>query len=108
VAPIDPHLLDLLQRLARRVETKQPFCLLSGYRTAATNQLLRREGLRPAVNSEHLRGKAADVSIDGVALSHLQRAALALRAGGVGSYPHDHFIHVDVGPMRSWAAEPAR
>jgi uncharacterized protein YcbK (DUF882 family) len=48
VAAIDPQLLDLLQRLAGLVETDGPFDVLSGYRTAATNRLLRREGLAPA------------------------------------------------------------
>jgi uncharacterized protein YcbK (DUF882 family) len=23
--------------------------------------------------------------------------------GGVGSYPHEHFVHVDVGPPRVWS-----
>jgi uncharacterized protein YcbK (DUF882 family) len=106
VAPIDPELIELLQRLGHRLETSEPFCLLSGYRTAATNRLLRREGLSVAVHSEHLKGKAADISVDGVSLAHLRRAAMSLRAGGVGSYPRDHFLHVDVGPVRVWSGEP--
>jgi uncharacterized protein YcbK (DUF882 family) len=107
VAPIDPELIELLQRIGYRLDTSKPFCLLSGYRTAATNRLLRREGLSVAVHSEHLKGKAADISVDGVSLAHLRRAAISLRAGGVGSYPRDHFLHVDVGPVRVWSGEPA-
>ena len=107
VAPIDPDLIELLHRIARRVETSEPIHLLSGYRTAATNRLLRREGLSVAVHSEHLKGKAADICVDGVSLAHLRRAAVSLRAGGVGSYPRDDFVHVDVGPLRVWSAEPA-
>ena len=102
VAPIDPDLIDLLHRIAQRLETGKPFRLLSGYRTPATNRLLRREGLSPAAHSEHLKGKAADIYVDGVSLTHLRRAAVSLRGGGVGSYPRDHFIHVDVGPVRVW------
>jgi uncharacterized protein YcbK (DUF882 family) len=102
VAPIDPDLIELLQRIACRLETDKPFSLLSGYRTVATNRLLRREGLSVAVHSEHLKGKAADIRVDGVSLAHLRRAAVSLRAGGVGSYPRDHFVHVDVGPLRVW------
>lgn len=102
VAAIDPQLLDLLQRLSALVESDGPFNVLSGYRTAATNRLLRREGLAPAAHSEHLLGKAADIRIDGVRLKHLRRAALSLQCGGVGTYWRDGFIHVDVGPVRVW------
>lgn len=102
VAPIDRELLDLLHRLAWRVETRKPFHILSGYRTVATNRLLREEGWGAAVHSEHLQGKAADICISGVRLKHLRRAALSLKVGGVGTYWHDHFVHVDVGPVRSW------
>ena len=107
VVPIDPDLIDLLQRIAQRLETGGPFRLLSGYRTPATNRLLRREGRAAAAHSEHLKGKAADICIDGLSLKYLRRAAVSLRAGGVGSYPRDHFIHVDVGPLRVWSEEPA-
>jgi uncharacterized protein YcbK (DUF882 family) len=102
VKPIDVDLLDLLHRIHRRLETRKPIRILSGYRTVATNRLLRREGLAPAAHSEHLVGKAADICVDRVSLRHLRRAALSLKAGGVGTYPRDHFIHVDVGPLRVW------
>lgn len=102
VAPIDRELLDLLHRIAWRLETRMPFRILSGYRTVATNRLLREEGWGAAVHSEHLQGKAADICITGVRLKQLRRAALSLKAGGVGTYWHDHFVHVDVGPVRSW------
>ncbi len=102
VAAIDPALLDLLHRIARRIEAHRPFTILSGYRTPATNRLLRREGLAPAAHSEHLVGKAADIRVDGVRLTHLRHAALSLKSGGVGTYWHDDFVHVDVGPVRVW------
>ena len=102
VAPIDVDLLQLLHHIGQRLETRRPFRILSGYRTAATNRLLQREGWAPAAHSEHLFGKAADICMNGVSLRHLHRAAVSLKAGGVGSYPRDHFIHVDVGPVRVW------
>ena len=104
VAPIDVDLLDLLHRVAQRLETRHPFRVLSGYRTAATNRLLQSEGWSPATHSEHLVGKAVDICMNGVSLRHLHRAAVSLKGGGVGAYPRDHFIHVDVGPVRSWWA----
>ncbi|SRR5579883_2135640 len=102
VAPIDRELLDLLRRLADKLETSRPFHILSGFRTAATNRLLRTEGFGAAAHSEHLLAKAADIRIEHVRLSHLRRAAVSLKGGGVGSYPSEQFIHVDVGPVRTW------
>jgi uncharacterized protein YcbK (DUF882 family) len=102
VAPIDRQLLDLLHHIAVRLETRKPFRILSGYRTAATNRLLREEGWAAALHSEHLQGKAADICVSGVHLGHLRRAAISLKAGGVGTYWRDNFVHVDVGPVRSW------
>jgi uncharacterized protein YcbK (DUF882 family) len=102
VVPIDPQLIDLLERIRRTLGTAQPVHILSGYRTAATNRLLRVEGWGPAAHSEHLLAKAADISIEGVSLAHLRQAALSLRAGGVGTYRRWQFVHVDVGPVRSW------
>jgi uncharacterized protein YcbK (DUF882 family) len=106
--PIDPSLLDLLHRLAAAVEAENPVRILSGYRSPETNRLLRREGLSPASNSQHLYGKAADICIQGVRLRDLRRAALEQEAGGVGLYPRDGFLHVDVGPVRTWAWPPRR
>lgn len=102
VAPIDADLLDLLHRLSAALETERSVNVLSGFRTTATNRLLRHEGRHAAAHSEHLLGKAADIRIDGVRLKHLRRAALSLDAGGVGTYWRDDFVHVDVGPVRHW------
>jgi uncharacterized protein YcbK (DUF882 family) len=102
VAAIDPGLLDLLQRISALLERDGPINVLSGYRTAATNRMLRREGFRAAPHSEHLVGRAADIRVDRVRLKQVRRAALSLKAGGVGTYWHDDFVHVDVGPVRSW------
>jgi uncharacterized protein YcbK (DUF882 family) len=102
VAQMDPQLLDLLQQIHARLDTNEPLQVLSGYRTAATNRLLRIEGHGAAAHSLHLEAQAADIRLDRVRLKRLRRAALSLRAGGVGTYWREHFIHVDVGPVRSW------
>ncbi len=98
--PIDPRLLDLLASLQQKLDSNEPFLLTSGYRTPETNARLVAEGA--AVNSLHMRGQAADISLRGRTLSQLHSAALALRGGGVGYYPNHDFIHVDVGPVRTW------
>ena len=98
--PIDPRLLDLLVALQEKLGTDEPFLLTSGYRTPETNARLVAEGA--AVNSLHMQGQAADISLRSRSLGQLNRAALALRGGGVGYYPAHGFVHVDVGPIRTW------
>jgi uncharacterized protein YcbK (DUF882 family) len=49
-----------------------------------------------------MQGKAIDIRLPGCDLKQLHEAALSLGAGGVGYYPGSDFIHVDVGPRRSW------
>jgi uncharacterized protein YcbK (DUF882 family) len=55
-----------------------------------------------ALHSLHMTGQAVDVRLPGIPLASLRRAALDLKAGGVGYYPQSGFVHVDVGPVRSW------
>ena len=98
--PIDPRLLDLLAALQQKLDINEPFLLTSGYRTPETNARLVAEGA--AINSLHMRGQAADISLRGRTLNQLHNAALSLQGGGVGYYPTHDFIHVDVGPVRTW------
>jgi uncharacterized protein YcbK (DUF882 family) len=55
-----------------------------------------------AAHSLHMDGMAIDVRMEGVALDHLHKAALDLKAGGVGLYPTSDFVHMDVGRVRRW------
>ena len=102
VKPIDPGLLDLLAGIHRRLETKEPFQIISGYRTPRTNAMLhfRTEGV--AVHSLHLDGKAIDLCVEGRSLKNVRRAAMSMLGGGVGYYPHTGFVHVDTGRIRFW------
>lgn len=108
VKPIDLRLLDLLYALDRRLETRQPFHIICGYRSPATNQYLRKHTAGVAKHSMHIEGKAVDIRIPGCHLTALQRAAMALHDGGVGIYPVSDFVHVDVGRVRHWRFPPAR
>lgn len=100
--PIDPGLLDLLHDLRAALRTDAPFHVISGYRSPATNAMLRARSGGVARHSLHLDGKAADVRLPGVALGELRRAALAQRRGGVGFYRGPDFVHVDTGRVRAW------
>jgi uncharacterized protein YcbK (DUF882 family) len=99
---IDPALLDLLFHIQTRVGPKKPIYVMSGYRSPQTNRMLQEEGIGVAENSMHLYGKAADIHVERVRLSDMRRIAVALRAGGVGSYPRNNFLHVDTGRIRFW------
>jgi uncharacterized protein YcbK (DUF882 family) len=104
VAPIDPDLLDQLHTLALLTGTQQPFAIISGYRSGATNEMLRggRQASGVARRSLHLDGRAIDIRVAGVALSTLRDAALAMGRGGVGYYPGSDFVHLDTGRVRRW------
>lgn len=102
--PIDPGLLDQLHGLATITATHAPFQVISGYRSPATNELLRREGHGVAAHSLHLQGRAIDIRLADIPLADLREAALSLRAGGVGYYPSadSDFVHIDTGRVRFW------
>lgn len=102
VKPIDPKLLDLLFVLQAKVGSTDPFTIICGYRSPQTNATLRARSRAVAEHSLHMEGKAVDIRLSGVPLRTLYKAALELKAGGVGYYPKSDFIHVDVGPVRTW------
>ena len=102
VRVIEPRLLDVLSDLHAATEARGPFQLISGYRSAQTNQMLREQSAEVAQQSFHVQGKAMDLYLDDIDLARLRGAAMDLSRGGVGYYPQSKFIHVDVGPVRHW------
>ena len=103
VGSIDPQLYDLLFQLRKELGCEQPFQIISGYRCAQTNARLRSTGSGGvAKQSLHMQGKAIDLRLAGVPLADLRDAAISQGAGGVGFYPHDQFVHLDTGRVRSW------
>lgn len=96
--PIHPDSLMILVGLQKMMESAQPMVLLSGYRTPKTNRSIP----GAAKNSLHMRGLAIDITQPDRSLRQLHRAAVSLRAGGVGYYADKHFVHVDSGPIRHW------
>lgn len=102
VHPMNPGLYDILDQIRTKTESKTPFQVISGYRSPATNKLLRERSGEVAKHSLHMDGKAMDIYLEDVALEHIRAAALDLGRGGVGYYPESNFVHVDVGPVRQW------
>jgi len=102
VKVIDRSLLDLISMISIKLNPKEPFHVISGYRSAMTNNLLRKRGKGAAKNSYHLKGQAVDIRLPGYKTSVLRRAAYELKSGGVGYYPISRFVHIDIGPVRYW------
>lgn len=102
VTAIDPKLMDTLYSLHRQLGSNAPYQLISGYRSPKTNALLRGKSKGVAKKSYHMKGQAVDIALPDRELAQLHRAALDLKAGGVGLYTKSGFVHVDTGRVRSW------
>lgn len=100
---IDTRLLDLLYSIQKRMNVKQPFHIISGYRSQKTNAILRKNDRGVSGKSLHMLGKAVDIRLPDAELSSLRKVTIDLKGGGVGYYPRSDFIHVDLGRLRYWA-----
>ncbi len=80
----------------------EPYMMLSGYRSPATNGMLRSRSRGVAKNSLHMVGQAADLRWASRSVNQMAKAASACRAGGVGRYSGSNFVHMDCGPVRNW------
>ncbi|HKO66715.1 MAG TPA: DUF882 domain-containing protein [Burkholderiaceae bacterium] len=105
VFPMNHALLDVLcglQAWLARTGVDAPLRIHSGYRTPKTNK--RTEGA--ALDSRHIVGRAADISVVGVSNLKLAGMASLLGRGGTGLYPGRNFVHVDTGDERIWIDRP--
>jgi uncharacterized protein YcbK (DUF882 family) len=102
VHAIDPAVLDILADLRVLADRDEPYEVISGYRSPATNATLRSRSRGVAAHSFHLQGRAIDVRLSGFPTDKLRELALGLRQGGVGFYPQSDFVHLDNGPIRHW------
>jgi len=100
-----PPLLALLRTLAR-AHPGARIDIVSGYRSAKRNEMMRKKGRHVASHSQHTLGNAIDFRIDGLSPGKLVAELIALKwPGGIGFYPgrRDRFVHVDTGPKRRWS-----
>ena len=102
IKPIDTRLLDLLSKIHLNLGSSEPFHIMSGYRSADTNNLLRKKGWAVSKQSLHEKGKAVDIRLPKTKTSLLRRTVYQLKRGGVGYYPKLKFVHVDIGSIRYW------
>lgn len=102
VKSIDQRTIDIIAASRNLMNVSEPFMMLSGYRSAQTNAMLRSRSRRVAKNSLHIKGQAADLRLKSRSVSQIARAAAACHAGGVGRYSGSNFVHMDCGPVRTW------
>ncbi len=101
---IDPALIDLVWAIHRELGSRKPVHVISGYRSPATNKMLRKKRGGQARRSLHLKGRAMDVRFPDVPVRRLRYSALLREQGGVGYYPTSAtpFVHIDTGRIRHW------
>lgn len=101
---MDPKLLDLVWEAYRQSGSRDYIHVICGYRSPATNNMLRRTRGGQAEKSQHTVGKALDFYIPDVPLAKLRAIGLKMQVGGVGYYPKSGspFVHFDTGNARHW------
>ncbi|MDQ7072800.1 MAG: DUF882 domain-containing protein [Gammaproteobacteria bacterium] len=98
------NLIELLNLLHAKVDGKQAFHVISGYRSPKSNAALRKNSTGVAKKSFHMKGMAIDIRLPKCQLSTLHKAAINLKMGGVGRYSNSNFLHIDTGPTRQWGS----
>lgn len=99
---MDERTIDIMAASHRLMDVSEPYTLLSGYRCAATNAMLRSHSKGVARNSLHMKGQAADLRLASRSVTQMAGAAEACNSGGVGRYARSNFVHMDCGPIRTW------
>lgn len=105
---MEPALIDLLWEVHNELGSKQPIHIICGYRSRATNEMLRKTVGGQASESRHMLGKAADVHFPDVDMKKVRYAGLIHEKGGVGYYPTSAipFVHLDTDRVRAWPRLP--
>lgn len=99
---MDMRTVDIMAASHRLMDVSEPYMLLSGYRSPATNAMLRSKSKGVAKSSLHMVGQAADLRLKSRSVGQMAKAAAACASGGVGRYSRSDFVHMDCGPVRSW------
>jgi len=92
---INTEALDKLQSLRNRLG--KPLIVRSAYRSPAHNK-----AVGGAPRSKHMDGTAFDIAMSNHDPVAFEAAARAVGFLGFGYYPRSGFMHIDLGPARSW------
>lgn len=107
---MDPRLFDLIWEVYQKSGSRDYIHVIGGYRSPATNAMLRSRSRGVAEKSQHMLGKAMDFYIPDVSLRKIREIGVKFQVGGVGFYPTSGspFVHMDVGGVRAWPRLPRR
>lgn len=105
------ELMNLLYTVKLELQKRHPdkeivFNIISGFRTAETNAMLRAGGGGQAKKSRHVHGDAIDIRVPGIDTAEIRDVAWCLQRGGVGYYRGSDFVHVDTSRVRYWNWKP--
>ena len=92
---LNPTALDKLQALRDRLG--KPLIIRSAYRSPEHNR-----AVGGAPRSKHMDGTAFDVAMSNHDPAAFEAAAREVGFLGFGHYPRSGFMHIDLGPARSW------
>ncbi|MBI2340393.1 MAG: YcbK family protein [Deltaproteobacteria bacterium] len=98
---MDINLIRLLDHLQDHfgADTVEVIC---GYRSPEFNRALKKAGKGVAEQSNHMKGIAADIHLDEISEKKVSAYARRLGLGGVGYYPDQLMVHVDLGRVHFW------
>lgn len=102
IHPIDSKLLDIISAVKTRTKSSGIIEVISGYRSAETNQVLQNNTSGVAKKSLHMKGQAIDIRIRNLSTYNIRDVAATLHSGGVGYYAKSDFVHLDTGKYRTW------
>lgn len=102
LARVNVPLLDALWRVGNRLDTGEPWRVLSAYRTARSQNQIRRVEKTAARRSMHVQGRAVDVTMTDRSAKSIAAVARREKIGGIGDYGRRGFVHIDTGPYRTW------
>ena len=90
-----PPAIEKLQALRDRLS--KALIVRSGYRSPSHNR-----AVGGASASKHMLGTAFDIAMSNHDPAIFAEAARAVGFLGFGTYPRSGFMHIDLGPARSW------
>jgi len=104
VHSIDTRVIDIAAATYHLLDPEEPYTLNRGF-VSDPRQVTNGDNPEAKPNgSFHANGTALDVSLNSRSVSQISRAAISCKAGGVGSYSKQNYVHIDCNEIREWGS----